>query len=139
MSRKTQRWFWGLFVSAILFAFSLFYFFPDSLSFSIFAEKKKLGLFYKTVGNYTKDSSGEGKEKVYYTLEFAVFETEEEARKEVDTLAEKSIAAFYTPFETKEGLFYQVRRGLYADKKAAEEEALRLAPEAKLQAKPLKF
>ncbi len=143
MKRNSQRFFLGFTGVATLLVFGFFYFFPDQISFNIFSEKKKQGLFYDVIGSYKKEHQKEYEEerleKVYYTIEFGVFKTEEDAREQVDILAEKKIEAFYSPMSTEEGTLYRVRKGLYSKQKTAEEEASRVELSTSISAKALKF
>ena len=143
MKRNSHRFFLSFSGMAILLVFGFFYFFSDQTSFNIFSEKKKQGLFYHVIGSYKKEHQEEypkeRPEKVYYTIEFGVFKTEEEAREQVDLLAEKKIEAFYSPMSTEEGTLYRVRKGLYSKQKTAEEEASRVELSTSISAKALKF
>jgi len=143
MEKKSYRFFFSFTGIAALFVFGLFYFFPDQISFSTFREKKKQGLFYEVIGSYKKEPQKEHEEeqpeKIYYTIEFGVFKTEEEAREQVGVLAEKKIEAFYSPLSTEDGTLYRVRKGLYSKQKTAEEEASRVELSTNISAKALKF
>ena len=127
-----------------LIFFSLGLSFLGLIGFLFIGEKEKTkkqeGLFYQTLGTYTREHKAKEttRNKAYYTLEFGVFETEEEARKLVDSLAKKKITAYYNLVSSEEEqISYRVRGILYQQEEKARDLSEKLRISKKIDSKVL--